>query len=58
MKIRIYISADYAESNGDREVVDVLHAWGDDNKHIVEYTDTALVVSGSVSKNPDCCLCQ
>ena len=57
MKIRIYISADYAESNGDREVVDVLHSWGDDNKHIVEYTDTARVVSGSVSKNPDCRPC-
>lgn len=54
---RVYISADYTENNGDRNVVDELHKWGSDIKHKVDYVDTALVVSGSVSKNPDCRPC-
>ena len=57
MKKRVYISADYAEETGDREVVEVLHIWGNDDKRIVEYVDTASVVSGSVSSNPDCRPC-
>lgn len=57
MSKRVYISADYAENNGDREVVDELHKWGDDSKHKVDYVDTALVVSGSVSDDPDCRPC-
>ena len=28
MSKRVYISADYSESNGDRAVVDELHKWG------------------------------
>lgn len=57
MSKRVYISADYAEGNGDRDVVDELHKWGNDSKHKVDYVDTALVVSGSVSDNPDCRPC-
>ena len=57
MSKRVYISADYAENNGDRDVVNELHAWGKDNKHKVDYIDAAEVVSGSVSKNADCRPC-
>lgn len=55
--MRVYISADYADKSGDREVVDLLNIWGSDNKHKVEFVDTARVNSGSVSKNPDCRSC-
>lgn len=57
MRKRIYISADYSELSGDRNVVDVLNKWGNDNLHQVDYIDTAKVVSGSVSANPDCRPC-
>ncbi len=54
---RVYISADYAPNDGDRDVVDELHRWGRDNKHKIEYVDTAQVVSGSVSNDEDCRPC-
>lgn len=57
MSKRVYISADYSERNGDRDVVKVLQDWGKDDKHIVEYVDTAQVVSGSVSEDEDCRPC-
>ena len=57
MRKRIYISADYSPSDGDRDVIDVLHTWGNDDYHIVDYVDTAQVVSGSVSDDPDCRPC-
>ena len=57
MSKRVYISADYSENDGDRNVVDVLHAWGKDDKHKVNYVDTAQVVSGSVSNDSDCRAC-
>ena len=58
MSKRVYISADYAEGNGDRNVVEELHKWGNDNLHKVDYYDTAQVVSGSVvENNPDCRAC-
>ena len=57
MSKRVYISADYSENDGDRNVVDVLHAWGTDDKHKVNYVDTAQVVSGSVSYDSDCRAC-
>ena len=57
MNLRVYISADYAEEDGDREVVELLNRWGSDNKHIVDFVDMAEVVSGSVSKDPDCRAC-
>ncbi|SPT68335.1 Uncharacterised protein [Anaerobiospirillum thomasii] len=54
---RVYISADYDEENGDRDVVDELHKWAEDNRYKVNYVDTAQVVSGSVSKDQDCRPC-
>lgn len=55
--MQVYISADYSEDDGDRDVVEVLHKWGEDDLHKVNYIDTANVVSGSVSENPDCRAC-
>ena len=57
MSKQIYISADYSENYGDREVVDVLNSWGSDNVHGIDFIDMSKVVSGSVSKNPDCRPC-
>jgi hypothetical protein len=57
MSKRVYISADYSTSDGDRDVIDELHKWGKDNLHRVDYCDTALVAKGSVSNNPDCRPC-
>ncbi|MCD8297521.1 MAG: TIR domain-containing protein, partial [Prevotella sp.] len=58
MSKRIYISADYSEDNGDRDVVEVLTSWGNDNQHKVDFVDMAQVVSGSIAKdNPDCRFC-
>ena len=57
MSKRVYISADYAEDSGDRDVVDILNAWGKDNYHIVNFVDMAKVVSGSVAQDPDCRIC-
>ncbi|MBR3224423.1 MAG: hypothetical protein IKF78_03785 [Atopobiaceae bacterium] len=54
---RVYISADYSENDGDRAVVDELHKWGEDSAHKVDYIDTAQVVSGSVTRDPDCRAC-
>jgi len=54
---RVYISADYSENDGDRDVVKELHTWGRDNKHKVDYVDTAQVVSGSISEDEDCRPC-
>lgn len=33
MSKRVYISADYSETDGDREVVEELQKWGKDNLH-------------------------
>ena len=57
MRKRVYISADYSEEDGDREVVKVLHSWSEDNNHVVDFVDTATVVSGSVADNSDCRAC-
>lgn len=57
MSKRVYISADYDWNSGDRNVVDELNKWSDSNKYLVEFTDMAKVVSGSVAYNPDCCIC-
>ena len=54
---RIYISADYSEDDGDREVIEILDRWGKDNLHSVNFVDTSHVVSGSVEKDPDCRPC-
>lgn len=57
MSKRVYISADYSQDHGDRAVVEVLNKWGSDNRHIVDFVDMAQVVSGSVSRDPDCRPC-
>ena len=57
MSKRVYISADYSQNHGDRDVVEVLNRWGSDNWHIVDFVDMAQVVSGSVSRDPDCRPC-
>lgn len=58
MSKRIYISADYAYEDGDRNVVDQLNDWAKDNYHIMDFVDMAKVVSGSVSlNNLDCRPC-
>lgn len=54
---RVYISADYSKTDGDRDVIDKLHTWGSDNKHKTNFVDTAQVVSGSVSNDEDCRAC-
>lgn len=55
--MRVYISADYSESSGDRNVVEQLNNWSADKLRKVEFTDMSRVSSGSVSKNPDCRIC-
>ena len=57
MKKQIYISADYSEDKGDRDVVETLNRWGNDNVRILNFIDMSKVVSGSVSKDPDCRAC-
>lgn len=57
MAKQVYISADYSPEDGDRDVVDELHKWSEDNYHVVNYCDTAQVVSGSVSDDEDCRAC-
>ena len=54
MRKRVYISADYSGTDGDRDVVDVLNKWGSDDLRVVDFVDTAKVVSGSVSDGDDC----
>lgn len=57
MRKQVYISADYSEDHGDRDVVSVLNQWGSDNVRIVDFLDMSAVVSGSVSNAPDCRPC-
>lgn len=57
MNKKVYISADYDYNSGDRNVVEELNKWGTDNYHKVDFVDMAKVVSGSVSNNTDCCIC-
>ncbi|EHB3782756.1 hypothetical protein JXE69_000331 [Salmonella enterica subsp. houtenae serovar 17:z29:-] len=57
MNKRVYISSDYSENNGDRDVVNILNQWGTDNLHKVNFLDMSQVVSGSVSGDPDCRSC-
>ena len=45
MSKRVYISADYSENDGDRDVINELHTWGKDNKHKVNYTINMFVSS-------------
>lgn len=57
MTKRVYISADYDQDSGDRNVVDELNKWGTDDLHKVDFVDMAKVVSGSVSNYPNCRIC-
>lgn len=57
MSKQVYISADYSDGSGDRDVVAELNKWGSDNLHKVDFIDMAKVASGSVSKDPDCRIC-
>lgn len=57
MSKQVYISADYSEGSGDRDVVTELNKWGSDNLHKVDFIDMAKVASGSVSKSSDCRIC-
>lgn len=57
MKKWIYISADYDYNSGDRDVIEELNKWNDDNRYLLNFTDTAQVASGSVSNDSDCRPC-
>lgn len=57
MNKRVYISADYDFDSGDRNVVEILNKWACDELHSISFVDMAKVASGSVSKNPDCRIC-
>lgn len=57
MSKQVYISADYSETDGDREVVEELQKWGKDDLHKVDFIDMSQVVSGSVSDEEDCRIC-
>ncbi|WP_196595783.1 hypothetical protein [Pectinatus frisingensis] len=57
MSKQVYISADYSENSGDREVVEKLNQWGKDNLHKVDFIDMSKVASGSVSNDDDCRIC-
>ena len=43
MSKQVYISADYAEYDGDRDVVEELNKWGSDNLHKVDFIDMSKV---------------
>ena len=57
MSKQVYISADYSENSGDRDVVEKLNQWGKDNLHKVDFIDMSKVASGSVSNDDDCRIC-
>ena len=57
MSKQVYISADYSMYDGDCDVVEELNKWGSDKLHKVDFIDMSKVASGSVSKDPDCRIC-
>lgn len=57
MSKRVYISADYSQYNGDRDVVEELQKWGNDSLHKVDFIDMSSVAAGSVASDPDCRIC-
>lgn len=58
MSKQVYISADYDEDSGDREVVEQLVKWGRDAKHKVDFIDMSNPSSGSVVNRDDCRICE
>ena len=57
MSKQVYISADYDKFSGDKDVVNELNKWGQDNLHKVDFIDMSEVRSGSVSDEDDCRIC-
>ena len=57
MSKQVYISADYAPTDGDRDVVDEIHNWCKDPRRNLEFYDMSNPSRGSVSSNPDCRPC-
>ena len=57
MRKQVYISADYDYLNGDRDVVDELNRWGNDNLHKIDFIDMSKVASGTVANDNDCRIC-
>ena len=52
-----YISVDYSENRGDRDVVEVLNKWSSDQLHKISFVDMSKVASGSMANDPDCKAC-
>ena len=42
MRKQVYISADYSKTDGDKDVVDELNKWGNDDYHRVDFVDMSL----------------
>ena len=57
MSKQVYFSADYDKFSGDKDVVNELNKWGQDNLHKVDFIDMSEVRSGSVSDEDDCRIC-
>ncbi len=57
MSKQVYISADYDQLNGDRNVVEELNKWGGDSLHKVDFIDMSKVSSGTVANSEDCRIC-
>ena len=57
MSKQVYISADYDLYSGDKDVVDELNRWGNDDLHKVDFIDMSKVSSGSVANSDDCRIC-
>lgn len=49
MHRRIYISSDYSESSGDRNVVAQFFSWRDNKHLLIDFVDMAQVISGSIA---------
>lgn len=57
MSKQVYISADYDQNDGDRDVVEELIKWGSDSLHKVDFVDMSKKTSGSVAQESDCRIC-
>ena len=57
MSKQVYISADYDQLYGDRNVVEELNKWGSDSLHKVDFIDMSKVSSGTVANGDDCQIC-
>ena len=42
MSKRVYISADYAPENGDRDVVNLLHYWSENKLYKINFVELNL----------------